>query len=53
MAMENITRADPDRRWAVREVAEQVSVGGIGPVIAGSPASVGDQLGAMDRGHRP
>jgi long-chain alkane monooxygenase len=43
-AMENITRADPDRRWTVREVAEHVSIGGIGPLIAGSPASVADQL---------
>jgi FMN-dependent oxidoreductase (nitrilotriacetate monooxygenase family) len=43
-AMENITRADPDRHWTVREVAEHVSIGGIGPVIAGSPAGVADQL---------
>jgi FMN-dependent oxidoreductase (nitrilotriacetate monooxygenase family) len=43
-AMENITRADPDRRWTVREVAEHVSIGGIGPVIAGSPVTVADQL---------
>jgi long-chain alkane monooxygenase len=43
-AMENITRADPDRRWTVREVAEHVSIGGIGPVIAGSPGTVADQL---------
>jgi alkanesulfonate monooxygenase len=43
-AMENITRADPGRRWTVREVAEHVSIGGIGPVIAGSPATVADQL---------
>ena len=43
-AMENITRADPDRRWTVREVAQHVSIGGIGPVIVGSPAAVADQL---------
>lgn len=36
-ALENITRADPDRRWTVREVAEHVSIGGIGPVVVGSP----------------
>src|SRR6202034_1311810 len=29
-ALENITRADPDRRWTVREVAAHVSIGGIG-----------------------
>jgi len=43
-AMENITRADPSRRWTVREVAEHVSIGGIGPVVVGSPATVADQL---------
>jgi FMN-dependent oxidoreductase (nitrilotriacetate monooxygenase family) len=43
-ALENITRADPDRRWTVREVAEHVSIGGIGPVIVGSPATVTDEL---------
>jgi long-chain alkane monooxygenase len=45
-ALENITRADPDRRWTVREVAEHVSIGGIGPVIVGSAAKVADQLEA-------
>jgi FMN-dependent oxidoreductase (nitrilotriacetate monooxygenase family) len=45
-ALENITRADPDRRWTVREVAEHVSIGGISPVIVGSPATVADQLEA-------
>ena len=43
-ALENITHADPDRRWTVREVAEHVSIGGIGPIVAGSPANVADQL---------
>jgi FMN-dependent oxidoreductase (nitrilotriacetate monooxygenase family) len=43
-ALENITRADPDRRWTVRGVAEHVSIGGIGPVVVGSPGTVADQL---------
>jgi alkanesulfonate monooxygenase len=43
-ALENITRADPDRRWTVREVAEHVSIGGIGPVVVGSPNTVADEL---------
>ena len=42
--MENITRADPNRRWTVREVAEHVCIGGIGPVLVGSPATVADGL---------
>jgi alkanesulfonate monooxygenase len=45
-ALENITRADPDRSWTVREVAEHVSIGGIGPVVVGSPATVADRLEA-------
>jgi alkanesulfonate monooxygenase len=43
-ALENITRADPDRKWTVREVAEHVSIGGIGPVIVGSAEHVADEL---------
>jgi alkanesulfonate monooxygenase len=43
-AMENITRADPERVWTVGQIAEHVAIGGIGPVIAGSPAQVADAL---------
>jgi FMN-dependent oxidoreductase (nitrilotriacetate monooxygenase family) len=43
-AMENITRADPDRSWTVREVAEHVAIGGIGPVVVGTPEQVADAL---------
>ncbi|GGC89677.1 LLM class flavin-dependent oxidoreductase [Chelatococcus reniformis] len=43
-AMDNITRADPNRIWTVREVAEHVAIGGIGPVFVGSPATVADAL---------
>jgi len=45
-ALENITRADPARVWTVREVAEHVSIGGIGPVVVGSPQTVADELEA-------
>jgi FMN-dependent oxidoreductase (nitrilotriacetate monooxygenase family) len=45
-AMDNITRADPDRTWTVREVAEHVGIGGIGPVIVGTPGSVADAIEA-------
>jgi alkanesulfonate monooxygenase len=31
-AMDNVTRADPDRVWTVREVVEHVGIGGAGPV---------------------
>ena len=45
-AMDNITRADPGRTWTVREVAQHVALGGIGPVVAGTPAQVADVLEA-------
>jgi long-chain alkane monooxygenase len=45
-AMDNITRADPDRTWTVRQVAEHVAIGGIGPIIIGSPAQVANALEA-------
>jgi alkanesulfonate monooxygenase len=43
-AMENITRADPSRTWTVRDVAEHVGIGGIGPVLVGTPAQVADGM---------
>jgi len=45
-AMDNITRADPSRTWTVRQVAEHVALGGIGPVVVGTPESVADALEA-------
>jgi FMN-dependent oxidoreductase (nitrilotriacetate monooxygenase family) len=45
-AMDNITRADPSRVWTVGEVAEHVAIGGISPIVAGSPARVADALEA-------
>jgi FMN-dependent oxidoreductase (nitrilotriacetate monooxygenase family) len=45
-AMDNITRADPDRVWTVREVAEHVGVGGIGPVVVGAPEQAADAIEA-------
>jgi alkanesulfonate monooxygenase len=45
-AMDNITRADPDRVWTVRAVAEHVGIGGIGPVLVGTPARVADAIEA-------
>jgi alkanesulfonate monooxygenase len=43
-ALENITRADPSRTWTVRQAAEHVCIGGVGPVFVGSPATVADQM---------
>lgn len=43
-ALENVTRADPDRTWTVRQVAEHVAIGGIGPILVGGPTTVADAL---------
>jgi len=43
-AMENVSRADPDRAWTVGEIADHVGIGGAGPVVVGSPAQVADAL---------
>ncbi|MHC9043151.1 LLM class flavin-dependent oxidoreductase [Microbacterium saperdae] len=36
--------ADPDRVWTLREVAKYMAVGGMGPTIVGSGATVADEL---------
>ncbi len=45
-AMDNITRADPSRTWTVREVGAHVALGGIGPLVAGTPEQVADAMEA-------
>jgi FMN-dependent oxidoreductase (nitrilotriacetate monooxygenase family) len=45
-AMDNVTRADPDRVWTVREVAQHVGIGGAGPVVVGTPQKVADEIEA-------
>jgi alkanesulfonate monooxygenase len=45
-AMDNITRGDPERVWTVREVAQHVGIGGIGPVLVGTPGKVADDIEA-------
>ena len=45
-AMDEFTRADPDRVWTVREVAQHVGIGGIGPVVVGTPEKVADAIEA-------
>lgn len=43
-ALENITVADPERRWTVGEVARWGGIGGVGPVVAGSAERIADWL---------
>ncbi|GAA3725257.1 FMN-dependent oxidoreductase (nitrilotriacetate monooxygenase family) [Spinactinospora alkalitolerans] len=38
------SKADPDRDWTPRDIAEYIGVGGSGPTLVGSPATVAAQL---------
>ncbi|MEU8024567.1 LLM class flavin-dependent oxidoreductase [Micromonospora haikouensis] len=42
--VELFTTLDPSRTWTPRAIAEFVGVGGGGPVIVGSPATIADEL---------
>jgi len=43
-AIEGFSTADPARAWTIRELAEWCAIGGRGPVLVGSPATVADKL---------
>lgn len=43
-ALSIFTLADPEREWTPRDIAHYVGIGGIGPVIVGSPSTVADEL---------
>ncbi|OBI16072.1 LLM class flavin-dependent oxidoreductase [Mycobacterium sp. E2497] len=43
-ALASFTTADPDRAWTVRELADEIGLGGRGPVLPGSPGEVADEL---------
>lgn len=43
-AIDLFTKADPNKTWTVREVANYVGLGGRGPVIVGDPIQIADQL---------
>jgi long-chain alkane monooxygenase len=45
-AVEAFTSADPERTWTINEIADYCGIGGDGPVIVGSPATVADALQA-------
>jgi long-chain alkane monooxygenase len=45
-ALASFSKADPSRKWTVREAAEFIGLGGRGPVLIGSPVQVADQLEA-------
>lgn len=43
-AVESLSEGDPNKRWTIRELAEWGGVGGMGPVVVGSPATIADEL---------
>ncbi|HET7658092.1 MAG TPA: LLM class flavin-dependent oxidoreductase [Bacillales bacterium] len=43
-AVDIFTKADPSRKWTVREMAKYAGVGGMGPVVVGDPEQVADEL---------
>jgi long-chain alkane monooxygenase len=43
-ALASFSSADPSRTWTVAEAIDFVSIGGRGPVIAGTPEEVADQI---------
>jgi long-chain alkane monooxygenase len=43
-ALASFTTAAPERSWTVRELAEEIGIGGRGPVLTGSPTEVADEL---------
>lgn len=45
-AIDSLSEGDPDKRWTIRELAEWGGIGGMGPVVVGSPQTVADELQA-------
>ncbi len=45
-ALASFSSADPERTWTVKEAIEYVSLGGRGPLVAGTPERVADELEA-------
>ncbi|SMX77790.1 hypothetical protein [Brevibacterium antiquum] len=43
-ALASFTTLAGDRTWTIRDLAEFVAIGGRGPVITGSPATIADEL---------
>ncbi|HMN85218.1 MAG TPA: LLM class flavin-dependent oxidoreductase [Bauldia sp.] len=43
-SVEAFSSADPDKVWTVRELAEWIGIGGLGPVLVGGPSTVADLL---------
>ncbi|MFB6119005.1 LLM class flavin-dependent oxidoreductase [Halosegnis sp.] len=45
-AVNAFTRADPDREWTVREMAQFAGLGSTSPIVVGTPETVANELAA-------
>lgn len=43
-AIEPFTKIDPNKEWTIGEVAEFISIGGMGPVVVRTPDKVADAM---------
>jgi FMN-dependent oxidoreductase (nitrilotriacetate monooxygenase family) len=43
-AVEVFTKADPKKKWTVKEIATFAGIGGRGPIVVGTPEQVADEL---------
>jgi FMN-dependent oxidoreductase (nitrilotriacetate monooxygenase family) len=43
-AVESLTKSSPNKKWTVRELANFAGIGGMGPVIVGTPEQIADKL---------
>jgi FMN-dependent oxidoreductase (nitrilotriacetate monooxygenase family) len=43
-SVDAFSSADPDKVWTVRELAEWIGIGGLGPLFVGGPGTVADLL---------
>src|SRR5690554_5751960 len=42
--LEIFTTVDPNKQWTIREIAEFVGIGGIGPLVTGTPDTIADKM---------
>ena len=42
--IEIFTKIDPNKKWTVKEIAEYLGIGGVGPVIVGTPDVIADEM---------
>ncbi len=43
-SVDAFSSADPGKVWTVRELAEWIGIGGLGPLVVGGPSTVADEL---------